>query len=583
MASLTSCMKKAGTALRDEDRAAILARFNELTRGNTKAAEAARQAVDEQIAAVRALIGGGQAEAPVPDAAPAPKALSAAAVGQSFRSMVQEAREDLEGVLYNWQEAELSPDGERIVLRPGRDARFSKGKDGGKVGGSKGEFLAWLTSDAPFDPAVYGKDIGNDAEWRRQVEALRALVQTPAAPKSATPSANTIFTEDAAAAARARLKAKLGRLQSGIDPETLMDGITLAGYHIEKGARTFAAYARAMVDDLGDGVKPYLKSWYLGVAFDPRSEAFNDEMSSAGDVATLDVDAVLRKGVDAGLNKPAPDRVAMVAGLIANLPQRQALIEQGFDGLKVSDQRGVLAEMNARLQDDQVLNAVVESVPVDVVNVLMGRKLSTKALLNKPTMLMDRFAVALNAPIPAGMGEVIDSLVSFLSDEGALSAAEVASKTTDFGRATPRDNSAVKAGNRRHSVDGTSAQSDPQTTDSAASEKLAQATEKALAAGMAQGDIDAITEQPLFDGEPERAAELLDEAVAAMPEPAAPPTNDPFAGDYAALEGKMIEQTVTTDDGKTATLRMDAAVVMRDFDTREKTLEDLRLCLGRAA
>lgn len=42
----------------------------------------------------------------------------------------------------------------------------------------------------------------------------------------------------------------------------MMDGITLAGYHIEKGARTFAAYARAMVDDLGDGVKPYLKSFY---------------------------------------------------------------------------------------------------------------------------------------------------------------------------------------------------------------------------------------------------------------------------------------------------------------------------------
>ena len=29
----------------------------------------------------------------------------------------------------------------------------------------------------------------------------------------------------------------------------LMDGLTLAGYHIEKGARTFAAFARAMVDD----------------------------------------------------------------------------------------------------------------------------------------------------------------------------------------------------------------------------------------------------------------------------------------------------------------------------------------------
>lgn len=419
--------------------------------------------------------------------------------------------------------------------------------------------------------------------------ATNAKESAPEIPVSETgkgkpePSTNTVFTEDAAAAARARLKAKLGRLQAGIDPETLMDGITLAGYHIEKGARTFAAYARAMVDDLGDAVKPYLKSWYLGVAFDPRAKAFNGEMSSAENVAALDVDAVLRKGVDAGLNQPAPDRVAMVSGLIADLPQRQALIEQGFDGLKVSDQRRVLAEMNARLQDDQVLKAVVESVPIDVVNVLMGRELSAKALFDKPAMLMNRFAVALNAPIPAGIGDVIDSLVSFLSNEGALSAAEVASKATDFGRATPRGNSAVKAGDRRHSEDGTSAQADLQTTDSAALEKLAQATEKARAAGLGQPQIDAITEQPLFDEEPERAAALLDEAVSALPEPAAPPTNDPFAGGYAALEGKMIEQTVTTDDGKTATLRMDAAVVMRDFDTRESALEELRLCLGRAA
>jgi hypothetical protein len=56
MASLTSCMKKAGKALREEDRAAILARFAELTTAGSKAAEAARQAVEEQIAAVRAVV-----------------------------------------------------------------------------------------------------------------------------------------------------------------------------------------------------------------------------------------------------------------------------------------------------------------------------------------------------------------------------------------------------------------------------------------------------------------------------------------------------------------------------------------------
>lgn len=96
-------------------------------------------------------------------------------------------------------------------------------------------------------------------------------------------SANTIFTEDAAAKARARLKSKLGRLNSGIDPEMMMDGITLAGYHIEKGARTFAAYARAMIEDLGDGVKPYLKSWYMGVKYDPRAASF-DGMDGAAAV-----------------------------------------------------------------------------------------------------------------------------------------------------------------------------------------------------------------------------------------------------------------------------------------------------------
>ena len=63
--------------------------------------------------------------------------------------------------------------------------------------------------------------------------------------------------------------------------------------------------------------------------------------------------------------------------------------------------------------------------------------------------------------------------------------------------------------------------------------------------------------------------------------PEAAPTADPFAADYAALVGKTIEQTVTTDDGKTAKLRMDAARALRDFDQRQKTLQDLKACLGR--
>lgn len=114
------------------------------------------------------------------------------------------------------------------------------------------------------------------------------LFDAPAKPQV---TANKVFTEDAAATARARLKKKLGQINSGIDPETLIDGVTLAGYHIERGARTFAAYAQAMLADLGDAVRPYLKSWYMGVRYDPRAAAF-DGMSSAAEVEATDVDTI---------------------------------------------------------------------------------------------------------------------------------------------------------------------------------------------------------------------------------------------------------------------------------------------------
>ena len=51
---------------------------------------------------------------------------------------------------------------------------------------------------------------------------------------------NKIFTQSAVDAARARLKKKLGNINSGIDPELLQDGMVLAGAHIESGARSFA-------------------------------------------------------------------------------------------------------------------------------------------------------------------------------------------------------------------------------------------------------------------------------------------------------------------------------------------------------
>lgn len=77
-------------------------------------------------------------------------------------------------------------------------------------------------------------------------------------------SGNKLFTADKVAAARARMKSKFGQLNSGLDPELLIDGMTIAGAYIESGVRKFSDYAKSMVDDFGTGVKPYLLSFWEG-------------------------------------------------------------------------------------------------------------------------------------------------------------------------------------------------------------------------------------------------------------------------------------------------------------------------------
>jgi len=129
-------------------------------------------------------------------------------------------------------------------------------------------------------------------------DAGAASTVAPAAKPKASPqaSANKIFTEDAAKAARERLLAKRSKLTAGLDPQDFLDGVTLAGYHVERGARTFAAYARAMVQDLGDWVRPYLKQWYIAVKLDPAvTDELRKDMSDEVETLKADVDQLLEQ------------------------------------------------------------------------------------------------------------------------------------------------------------------------------------------------------------------------------------------------------------------------------------------------
>ena len=67
----------------------------------------------------------------------------------------------------------------------------------------------------------------------------------------------------------------------GFDPEFVFDGLTIAGFHIERGARSFGAYAEAMIAELGDTVRPYLKFFYNGIRDFPGFD-FAKEMDPPG-------------------------------------------------------------------------------------------------------------------------------------------------------------------------------------------------------------------------------------------------------------------------------------------------------------
>ena len=86
---------------------------------------------------------------------------------------------------------------------------------------------------------------------------------------------NTLFTEDAAAAARERIRKKFagGTVSSGFDPQFATDGATLAGYYIEGGLRKFDDYARAIINDFGDDAIPWLSYWYESVRRYPGFDA----------------------------------------------------------------------------------------------------------------------------------------------------------------------------------------------------------------------------------------------------------------------------------------------------------------------
>lgn len=142
---------------------------------------------------------------------------------------------------------------DEAAARAGYLANYSKGWQG-------------LGDITPMALADFKAWVADPARTTKRASADKQAAQQQAAPKSTESrfAKNKLVPESAIEAAKTRLRAKLGQLNSGLDPELLTDGMTIAAGYIEAGVRNFADFTAEMAGDFGDRIRPYLLSFWEG-------------------------------------------------------------------------------------------------------------------------------------------------------------------------------------------------------------------------------------------------------------------------------------------------------------------------------
>ena len=152
-----------------------------------------------------------------------------------------------------------------------------------KMARAKGEPLT------PEEKAAARADVENLHQTLAEIENAKARVRTRSEGGSQPTKAytlkqirageaNTKYTKAAydEALTRAREVWKTGALfpkKKGITPESFGDAITIGGFHYERGVKTFEAFRKQMIADLGDNIKPHLLQIFKQVSRDPKLAA----------------------------------------------------------------------------------------------------------------------------------------------------------------------------------------------------------------------------------------------------------------------------------------------------------------------
>ena len=174
------------------------------------------------------------------------------------------------------------------------------------------------------------KEAVGELKEKAESEKKAQPSKTDEAPKSEPKdSGNKLVTDERYAELKARMRKKLGQLNVGVDPEMLAIGTEMAVYHIEKGARKFTEYAKAMIEDLGEAIRPYLKAFYNGARDLPEVEAngWSEDLTPYEEVRTIDI---------ANFDKPSVDAMATAEMVVK---EQEAELQKDETIKKIADER----------------------------------------------------------------------------------------------------------------------------------------------------------------------------------------------------------------------------------------------------
>jgi hypothetical protein len=104
------------------------------------------------------------------------KKISPRQAGAMFDLLMKKlGKDDVNEILFNWNESELNDDATEIRMFV--DSRGRGPGTGGASRVKKAEFIEWLLSQAPLDTKIYGEHILQDKHWTELVDRARKSVR----------------------------------------------------------------------------------------------------------------------------------------------------------------------------------------------------------------------------------------------------------------------------------------------------------------------------------------------------------------------------------------------------------------------